>query len=224
MSLEDAGQVPTGNAPAGPGTAGEGAEVAEAARIATLRAWAHPLRLQMLSLLTGAAMSAAELARELGVSQALASYHLRTLADSGVVELAEERVHRGGRERRYRYRVPSASSRWKPGDPAEQVLFVEAMAAELRRRGAHRAEATRGLAVDAELWVSQEDWDEANRAIAEAAIRLHERAQRPRSEGTVRTSATLVMFTMTPDAPARPEPASPAPAWAEPDSGPEDDR
>ena len=34
-------------------------------RISELRATAHPLRLQMLSLLTGAEMSAAEVAREL---------------------------------------------------------------------------------------------------------------------------------------------------------------
>ncbi|MGI8954187.1 MAG: helix-turn-helix domain-containing protein, partial [Nocardioidaceae bacterium] len=38
--------------------------------VATLRAPAHPVRLQMLSLLTGAAMSAAELARELHITQA----------------------------------------------------------------------------------------------------------------------------------------------------------
>src|SRR5439155_24617972 len=139
-----------GGETAGPGIAGEGAGAAESGRIAALRAWAHPLRLQMLSLLTGAAMSAAELARELGVSQALASYHLRTLADSGVVELAEERVRRGGRERLYRYRVPPASSRWKGLHPQEQTVLVEAMAAELRRRSADRVTGTPGLAVDAD--------------------------------------------------------------------------
>jgi len=73
--------------------------------IAALRARAHPLRLRMLSLLTRAALSAAELARELEVSQALASYHLRRLADAGLVELVEERSRRGGQERRYRHRV-----------------------------------------------------------------------------------------------------------------------
>src|ERR1035438_78848 len=80
-------------------------------RLVALRALAHPLRLRMLSLLTGAAMSAAELARELGVSQALASYHLRQLADAEAVELAEERSRRGGKERRYRYRVPPSAGR-----------------------------------------------------------------------------------------------------------------
>src|SRR5260221_12983564 len=73
--------------------------------IAALRARAHPLRLRMLSLLTGAALSAAELARGLEVSQALASYHLRQLADAGLVELVGERSRRGGREGRYRHRA-----------------------------------------------------------------------------------------------------------------------
>src|ERR1700753_250020 len=57
--------------------------------LSSLRVLAHPLRLRMLSLLTGAALSATELGRELGVSQALASYHLRQLADAEVVELGE---------------------------------------------------------------------------------------------------------------------------------------
>ncbi|TDD23761.1 ArsR family transcriptional regulator, partial [Kribbella turkmenica] len=56
-----------------------------------LRATAHPVRLRMLSLLTGTAMSAAEVARELGLTHANASYHLRILLESGtVVEAGEE--------------------------------------------------------------------------------------------------------------------------------------
>ena len=74
-------------------------EVNRQQAVAALRARAHPLRLRMLSLLTGAELSAAELARELGVSQALASYHLRQLADAGLAELADVRSHRGGQER-----------------------------------------------------------------------------------------------------------------------------
>ena len=58
---------------------------------------AHPLRLQILSLLTGASMSAAELARELGTTEANASYHLRVLADAGEVVPDGEVAVRGGR-------------------------------------------------------------------------------------------------------------------------------
>ena len=40
--------------------------VADRDRVVSLRSLAHPVRLRMLSLLTGAPMSAAEVARELG--------------------------------------------------------------------------------------------------------------------------------------------------------------
>ena len=48
------------------------------AQLSSLRSVAHPLRLRMLSLLTGTAMSAAEVARELEITHANASYHGRT--------------------------------------------------------------------------------------------------------------------------------------------------
>ncbi|MFG1817797.1 ArsR/SmtB family transcription factor [Kribbella sp. NPDC049174] len=71
--------------------------------IKDLRAVAHPVRLRILSLLTGSAMSAAEVARELGLTHANASYHLRLLLESGtIVEAGEERI-RGGVAKRYRY-------------------------------------------------------------------------------------------------------------------------
>ena len=42
-----------------------------------LRALAHPVRLRILSLLTGADLTAADVARELGLTHANASHHLR---------------------------------------------------------------------------------------------------------------------------------------------------
>lgn len=174
-------------------------------RIAALRARAHPLRLRMLSLLTGAAMSAAELARELEVSQALASYHLRQLADAGAVELAEERSRRGGRERRYRYRVePSFPGQPPAPDEDGQALFVEAVVDELRRRSAQRAPDLPGLSIDAELWVDPEDWEEARAAMAAAGTMLHERARRPHTPGTVHLNTTVVLFPMLDPPPVEP--------------------
>ena len=78
--------------------------------VTALRATAHPLRLQILSLLTGTSMSAAELARELGTTQANASYHLRVLADAAHVVPADEVKIRGGVAKRYR--TPGTSSAW----------------------------------------------------------------------------------------------------------------
>ena len=75
----------------------------EQREVSAMRATAHPLRLRILSLLTGAEMSAAEVARELEVTHANASYHLRLLADAGLlVEAGEEKI-RGGVAKRYRH-------------------------------------------------------------------------------------------------------------------------
>jgi len=159
----------------------------------------------MLSLLTGAALSAAELARELEVSQALASYHLRQLADVGLVELSEERSHRGGRERRYRHRVEPRTGGPSTSAPAlddeGQALFLEAIVEELRRRGSQRVSGPRGLTIDAELWVHPQDWEEARQAIAAAGAVLHERACRPHEPGTVHVNTTVVMFPMLDERP-----------------------
>ena len=69
---------------------------------------AHPLRLRMLSPLTGASNSAMELSQELSNSHPLASYHLRQMHAAGVIELAEVRLPNGGRERRFSYRPDPA--------------------------------------------------------------------------------------------------------------------
>ncbi|MGW4955790.1 winged helix-turn-helix domain-containing protein [Nonomuraea sp. NPDC004186] len=62
---------------------------------AAMRAFAHPVRLALHELLLRAgAMTAADAAREVGISQALASYHLRQLAKYGFVEQAAARDER----------------------------------------------------------------------------------------------------------------------------------
>ena len=64
---------------------------------------AHPVRLQMLSLLTGSSLTAADVARELGLTHANASYHLRNLLNAGLIRQAGEERIRGGVAKRYRY-------------------------------------------------------------------------------------------------------------------------
>ncbi|WP_182524265.1 ArsR/SmtB family transcription factor [Nocardioides dongkuii] len=163
-----------------------------------LRAAAHPLRLRMLSLLTGTAMSAAEVARELGITHANASYHLRVLARAGeVVEAGEEKV-RGGTAKRYRHewddRHREAGAR-----PREIGLEVRTMGQELVRRVAER-ETGRGHSYfcDAELWVDEETWARALALVEEAGRLVHDAAQPPRTAGTRRTNLTVAAFGMTP--------------------------
>ena len=168
---------------------------------------AHPLRLRMLSLLTGQAMSAAELARALGVSHALASYHLRQLARAMVVEVAEERTHRGGREVRYRYRPrPPTEGRQPAGVlaaalPGALLLFVEAFTTELRRRAGAAAPAPKlsPLVADAQLWVDPNEWATVRRHLDREFRRLHDVATAPRSGGTVCVSLSAAVFEMEGD-------------------------
>ncbi|MCW2605478.1 MAG: transcriptional regulator [Frankiales bacterium] len=158
-----------------------------------MRALASPVRLQVLSLLTGTALSAAELARELDVAHAAASYHLRRLADAGLVELAEERVHRGGRERRYR-----ATPRRLVAAPGDRALLAEALAEQLRRRTASREEAVPETTADAELWVDPDCWADVVVRVRAALQDLHDAARPPREPGTQRVAATVALFGMTP--------------------------
>lgn len=165
--------------------------------VTALRARAHPLRLRILSLLTGAPMSAAELAREMQVSQALASYHLRALVEAELVELAEELVNRGGRERRYRYRTELESAKKTKMTADERAVLLTALAAELERREPARDPDAPGLIVDAELWVTDEEWRAVREQIADASNRLHRLAVRPGTPGTRPVNVTVVLFGMT---------------------------
>jgi DNA-binding transcriptional ArsR family regulator len=175
---------PTGNSDTESQTGSEG-----------LRVFAHPLRLRIMSLLTGTAMSAAEVARELGTTQANASYHLRRLHGAGLLDVAEEIQIRGGLARRYRHQ-PASGERIRTGKPDDHRLLAAALAAELQRRTAFRVPGTTAPMTDAELWVDPETWQEIRDSVTEAMHRLHDVAQPPRTAGTVRVSATVSLFQM----------------------------
>jgi DNA-binding transcriptional ArsR family regulator len=172
--------------------------VTASSELTGLRVLAHPLRLQILSLLTGAAFSAMELSRELGISQALASYHMRKLHAAGVIELSEIRAHRGGRERRFTYSPIATAASDKAGHDREgQVLFAEAVAVELRRRSRLAKPGDTQLGVDAELWVDPAIWASTLDALRIATNDLHKCARPPRTPGTMRVSVSALLFSMT---------------------------
>ncbi|NRD25116.1 helix-turn-helix domain-containing protein [Frigoribacterium sp. VKM Ac-2836] len=163
-----------------------------------LRATAHPIRLRLLSLLTGVAMSAAEAGRELGLSQATASYHLRVLERAGLVEVVELVTIRGGEAKRYRH---LSSARPFPLAPApldddgdeERARYVEALVDELRRRSPRRVAGPQ-VSTDAELWVDAETWQRVVRHVGHASALLHAAARRPRTPGTSPVSMTAALF------------------------------
>jgi predicted ArsR family transcriptional regulator len=162
-----------------------------------LRALSHPVRLRILSLVTGTAMSSAELARELGLNHAAVSFHVRQLASAGYLELAETRSVRGGQERRYRARR-GGREQWQTEDPR---MTVQAAAAELARRLDVGPTHWRVFS-DTELWVDPEVWDDAVARIVAVLTDLEAAARAPRTPGTVHASATAMLFDIVGEPPA----------------------
>lgn len=161
---------------------------------------AHPLRLRILSLLTGSAMSAAEAARELGETHANISYHFRRLHAAGLIDLAEEVAIRGGRARRYRHN-PHAGHQFRPRDSTDGALLAAALSKELRRRTTRRRSDEPDAMTGAELWVDPQIWQDLLDAVRGIVERLYNAAQPPRSDGTIPVSALLWFFPMHEPAP-----------------------
>ena len=163
-------------------------------RLGQMRATAHPLRLRILSLLTNQALSAAEVARELDITHANASYHLRTLADAGLLVVAGEEKIRGGVAKRYQHPWDETKMIAEDSPPEDYGAYVAAMAAEMTRR--YGSQRRKGTLVDAELWVTPEVWEKVRDMVIEASKLIHASAQPPRSEGTVHVGMTAAAFLM----------------------------
>ncbi|WP_409494047.1 ArsR/SmtB family transcription factor [Amycolatopsis sp. cmx-11-12] len=170
--------------------------MSESPSLDELRVLAHPVRLRILSLLTGVAMSAAEAARELGETQANVSYHLRRLHEAGLLDVAEEVRIRGGLAKRYRH-DPESGARFTSANPREEHLLLTAMAEELKRRSEFRVLGEQGAMTDAEMWVDRETWEQALEHARELSRLLHTAARPPRTRGTIPVSATVSLFEMT---------------------------
>ncbi len=162
-----------------------------------MRALSHPVRLRILSLTSGAPMSTAELARELGMNHAAVSFHVRQLVGAGFLTLAETRSVRGGQERRYRHEAGPRRGRW---DDEEARLAVQAACAEVLRRLGDVAAVRWRMFADAELWVEPDIWKDVSDRVAAAFRDLHAAAVAPHAQGAVRVSATSMLFTV--DGPA----------------------
>lgn len=162
-----------------------------------LRAVAHPVRLRILSLLTGAELSATEIARELGITHANASYHLRLLREAGLLEIASEERIRGGLAKRYRHPWDQRPLEGRTS-PADREIRARAMADEQVRR-VRQSAGTPGHFSDAELWVEPAVLASALATLRETSATLHDHARPPRTVGTIRVGFTAALFEMAPD-------------------------
>ncbi|WP_210504191.1 winged helix-turn-helix domain-containing protein [Nocardioides xinjiangensis] len=163
--------------------------------VARLRATAHPLRLRLMSLLTGEAMSAAEVARTLGITHANASYHLRVLHDIGALVVEGEEKIRGGVAKRYRYDA-TRETPTRASTVDDRIAYARANALEVERRLLDAAPGTASSS-DLEAWVPVDAWRRALDLLHEASHLLHAAARPAGTPGTVHVSATTHAFTMT---------------------------
>ena len=164
--------------------------------LSSLRSVAHPVRLRILSMVTAQPMSAAEVARELDLTHANASYHLRVLHDAGELVVESEEKIRGGTAKRYRYVVGGDPTR-PPGPPSVEdgIAWQQATHVEIVRRMAHRVKGPSSSS-DIETWVTPETWRAAIDLVSEAMVLLHEQARPARTEGTLHVSASSQAFVM----------------------------
>jgi DNA-binding transcriptional ArsR family regulator len=127
---------------------------------------AHPLRVQILSILIERAASPKELAAELGAPVANLSYHVRELQSAGLIELVDEKKRRGTVEHFYRGIIRplmndaewwelSAEDRTRLSAGLIQLLLADASQALvsgslIARRNSHLSRVP--LSVDEEGW------------------------------------------------------------------------
>lgn len=163
------------------------------ADVGQLRAFAHPVRLRLLSLLRARTASATQLAGELGIATGSASYHLRTLAAAGLIEVAEERKHRGGTERIYQLARPPSELPFGERDRRE---FATSAMAEARRKLARADLSAPSTVGDGEVWLDPREWAEFVERQRQLMSELTRRARPRGTVGTVPVSMTVLWYAL----------------------------
>ncbi|MCX6408783.1 MAG: helix-turn-helix domain-containing protein [Propionibacteriales bacterium] len=158
-----------------------------------LRLVAHPLRLRLLSLLIGRTMSAAEAARELGETQANVSYHIRRLADGGLLDLVDEVPIRGGIAKRYTHSSDSGEV-FTDADRENFIGLMQALAHQLTTRATLYRENTVFAFTDAHVTIPAEEWPKVQELARELGRVIHELAERPAGDKPMRASLTVAAF------------------------------
>ncbi len=168
-----------------------------------VKALAHPLRIRMLTVLNERVTSPSELAGELDEPIGNVSYHMRTLADLGMVELVRTEPRRGAVEHYYRAierphlpaqdwaTLPASVRRSFSDTTARQVLDDLTSAA---KSGGFERDGARLNRL--ELKLDQKGWDELGKVLDDAAQRVEKAAAKAkdRKGDGDRVSATAVLM------------------------------
>jgi DNA-binding transcriptional ArsR family regulator len=155
-----------------------------------VKALSHPLRMKLLMMLNQMVASPIELARELDESLGTVSYHIRSLADLGCIELVRTEPRRGAVEHYYRAIArPEFSDRdWVQLPPSVRRSISGAVLSQIWKDTARAVEEDtfdsrpeRHLS-RTPLVLDQQGWDD----LAEVLIETVERAMEIEAESAQR--------------------------------------
>src|SRR3954454_10076595 len=176
-----------------------------------VKALAHPLRVQILSTLEDRVASPSDLAAELDAPLGNVSYHVRTLADLGLVKLVKRRTRRGAVEHYYqaRGRAQVSNRAWAQVPGVVQRSMV-AVALEQAVDAAGAAAAAGGFDNDESnlsrqtVTLDAEGFSEVSQAIArlhQDVEKIHERSaarlDKASDEGAVQAGLVTMLFEAT---------------------------
>jgi predicted ArsR family transcriptional regulator len=179
-----------------------------------LRALAHPLRIKLFALIgREGGLTAAAAARQLGISQALASHHLRQLAKYGYVERGT-----AGDNRERPWQVTATSHRFQGDDSPESWESVELLDRHLAEQAAHQLADWQQRRADEDprwsehtgvsqslLYLTVDELAELTRAWSELAGRYA--ALRPLGDASKRPADAVPVNLTLITAPLRPTPS-----------------
>jgi DNA-binding transcriptional ArsR family regulator len=170
-----------------------------------VRALAHPMRLRILSILEQRVASPKELAREIGAPLTHVSYHVRQLAQLGLIHLVRTTPRRGAVEHHYRLeaRPRITEQAWRDApEIAKQALVstvLGQMSSKVNAAAAEGGFSRAGAQLNRlPLQLDEQGWREAAAAIEGLIADLEriqadasKRTREPHSDGV---AATVVMM------------------------------
>jgi len=172
------------------------------------KAYAHPLRIHILTMLDDRVASPSEIAGELGAPLTHVSYHVRQLAGLGMIKLVRTTPRRGAVEHHYTAKIrPKITDRaW---GQVPEIVKKEMVAGWVQQVGAHVSDAVSDAGFDrADAHMSRSAWDldeKAWKAIAKELAKTLEKIERIGAEAkerlesdpsaeTFRATAVMMLF------------------------------
>jgi DNA-binding transcriptional ArsR family regulator len=171
-----------------------------------VKALGHPLRIRMLTVLNQRIASPSELAGELDEPIGNVSYHMRTLADLGMVELVRTEPRRGAVEHYYRAieRPHLPAQDWATLPPSVRRSFSDTTGRQVlddftnaAKSGGFEREGARLNRL--ELKLDQKGWDELGKLLDDMSQRVEKIAAKAKDRkaaggDAVTATAVLMLF------------------------------